>query len=345
MPIIPTMTMRSTINRIYEGFDHAHLLSADHPGSKHIQHLSEQDHGLRIEFDDEISHGYWELFRPNNDLLICIVDGVYHHQYHQFIVPSQELISIRFVLSGKLAVSFSNIGKISIPQASASVTYTPKDQPFELYIDSDSHLSSVTLHLSPEALHRSFMIEKSKVPQALAEVLYDGKFKRNLYHFPLSPEMMHNILELRNMPYKDTRRLQFTEAKTTELMSRFFQAVESMRDESAAPETFIEPGRARMFKAQRILVENYVLPPTIEQLAREIGSNRSTLTTEFKKFFGTTIFDFCQDYKMHKAQDMLLGGNMSIARIAEAVGYNHPTNFTAAYKKKFGYLPRKTRIS
>ncbi len=50
---------------------------------------------------------------------------------------------------------------------------------------------------------------------------------------------------------------------------------------------------------------------------------------------------------MKKARELLFANHTnpprSIADIAEAVGYEHATHFTAAFKKHFGELPRNLR--
>ena len=92
-------------------------------------------------------------------------------------------------------------------------------------------------------------------------------------------------------------------------------------------------------------MENYKSPPTITELARQVGLNRSRLCVEFKEIFGTTVFEFCQGYRMNKARELLQDRNLSIAQVAESVGYEHATNFTSAFKKQFGFLPKAIRAS
>lgn len=124
---VPT---QNDINRIYEGFRDAAPEDPTHFDVLNIRQLCDTDNGVRIELNDEIAKGYWELFRPNNGLLICLTDGLYHTEYHQTILPRQDIISLRFILSGKMSSTFDNIGKIDIPQASASILYTKEDQNF-----------------------------------------------------------------------------------------------------------------------------------------------------------------------------------------------------------------------
>jgi len=331
------------VMRIYEGFNEAYHAEPERFDFPKIQQFADTDDGVRLELNDDIAKGYWELFRPNRGMLVCLTDGMYREKYLQKILPRQDIITIRFVLSGGLAVTFDEIGKLDIPQASASIMYTKKDKGFDLSIDDGSHLSSVTFHLHPDALYNGFEINRHKIPEHLQDVVYGGELNKHLYNFPITPGMMNNVLDLLNMPYEGARRRIFTEAKSTELLCRLFQEIE---DDFKATPVLATPAhslKSKVFDAQRVLVEHYKKPPTLIELARQVGLNRTTLCEEFKAVFGVTVFEFCQGYRMDRARELLQDRNLSISQVATEVGYEHPTNFTAAFKKHFGFLPKAIR--
>lgn len=332
------------INRIYQGFNEAYDDSPDKFDFVRIDPFCDNNNGVRLGLNNTVAKGYWDLFRANGDLLICIADGMYGHQYQQTILPRQDVLTLRFVLSGALRLSSTDTlsdADALIPQACASVLYMPKDKEFDLTVAGGSHLCSVTIHIAPEFLYAGFGIEPDRLPKGLADVLYNRKFENTPYNLPLTPAMMNNILDLVNMPYTGARRRLFTEAKTAELICLLFQEAEkgSLTD-------VVLPANSRkkkLFEAQKILVENYASPPTIAELARLTGLNRSALSAEFKDLFGVTIFKFCQDYRLNQARERLLSSELSIAQVAESVGYDHPTNFSSAFKKRYGILPKKIR--
>ncbi|PCI51695.1 MAG: hypothetical protein COB49_01170 [Alphaproteobacteria bacterium] len=334
---------QNDINRIYAGFNQAYLSEPERYDFLSISQFCDTDNGLRLELNDDIARGYWELYRPNSEMLICLAEGFYHAEYHQTILPTQDVVTLRFVLSGKYGLAYEKAGKLDIPQASASIMYTREDHSFDLSIDKGSHLSSVTLHMRPRFLYDSFEINRKKIPSHLQDVIFGGELSKNIYNFPLSPGIMNNILDLLWMPYEGARRRIFTEAKSAELVCRLFQEIE---DDFEAIPVLASPANTRkkkILEAQRILVENYKSPPTINDLARQVGLNRSSLCAEFKEILGSTIFDFCQEFRMNKARELLLDRNLQISQVSTLVGYEHATNFTAAFKKKFGFLPKAIR--
>ncbi|PCI34261.1 MAG: hypothetical protein COB54_00235 [Alphaproteobacteria bacterium] len=339
---VPT---QNDINRIYAEFNQAYHTEPERFDFPNISQFDDSDKGVRLELNDDVARAYWELYRPNEDMLICLAEGLYHAPYRQTILPTQDVVTLRFVLSGNYALTFSDVGKVEIPQASASIMHTKKGHAFDLSIDAGSHLSSVTLHMKPEFLYESYEINREKMPVHLRNVVFGGELSDYLYNLPLSPGMMNTILDLLQMSYDGTRRRLFTEAKSTELICRLFQEIEDDFDARPLSATPASTLKNKVFEAQLVLVENYKSPPTITELARQVGLNRSRLCAEFKEIFGTTIFEFCQDYRMNKARELLQDRNLSIAQVGERVGYDHATNFTAAFKKQFGFLPKAIRAS
>ncbi len=96
-------------------------------------------------------------------------------------------------------------------------------------------------------------------------------------------------------------------------------------------------------KAETILHKHYAAPPSLDQLAKRVGTNRNKLSQSFKAVHGKTVFEYCTQYRMTMAKRMLSKHTLSIAHVAELVGYEYPGNFTSAYKRHFGELPKSTR--
>jgi AraC-like DNA-binding protein len=74
------------------------------------------------------------------------------------------------------------------------------------------------------------------------------------------------------------------------------------------------------------------------------GMNRTKLMSGFKDLFGTTIYSYVADLRMERAKELLIREPLlKIADIARRVGFKNPNNFSAAFKKKFGYSPNTLR--
>jgi len=101
----------------------------------------------------------------------------------------------------------------------------------------------------------------------------------------------------------------------------------------------LELARAAMTRLER----DYRRPPAFGELAREIGTNQNKLKTLFKAAFGVTMAEYCLERRMREAQQLLLEAALTIAQVAERVGYEHQSSFTAAFCGHVGMPPREYR--
>lgn len=99
----------------------------------------------------------------------------------------------------------------------------------------------------------------------------------------------------------------------------------------------------QIYAAKDHLEAQYQNPPTIKQLAQEVGLSETILKTGFKSFFGTTVYNYLFDYRMQIASHMLMETSFQINEIAEFSGYEYQSHFTTAFKRKFEVTPVEYR--
>lgn len=91
----------------------------------------------------------------------------------------------------------------------------------------------------------------------------------------------------------------------------------------------------------RYLMANLDKHITIEELSRLFLVNATTLKEEFKAAYGLSIAAHMHQHRMERSGKLLLEGKMSVAEIAEAVGYESSSKFSAAFKAYYGVVPSK----
>lgn len=82
---------------------------------------------------------------------------------------------------------------------------------------------------------------------------------------------------------------------------------------------------------------------SLENLARQFGTNTNKLMILFKKFFGQSIFDYISELKMEYAHHLLRDEDKMVTEVARVVGYKNPNHFSAAFKRKYGINPSQAR--
>lgn len=82
---------------------------------------------------------------------------------------------------------------------------------------------------------------------------------------------------------------------------------------------------------------------TIEELSKQYLINTTTLKNIFKTVYGTSLAAHIKEHRMEYAAKMLLETNEPIAFIANAIGYDSQSKFTAAFKDAYQMTPREYR--
>ena len=81
----------------------------------------------------------------------------------------------------------------------------------------------------------------------------------------------------------------------------------------------------------------------VEDLASEVGMSRTSFTERFKAFVGISPLDYLTRWRMTVAQNVLRNEDAKLSQIAERVGYESETAFSAAFRRMFGISPGRYR--
>ena len=90
---------------------------------------------------------------------------------------------------------------------------------------------------------------------------------------------------------------------------------------------------------QRLLVDMRN-PPSLGEIAVEVGLTEKRLNAGFRALFGTTAFEALRSERLEHARIALQSGEVALKEVAFRVGYNHVSNFVSAYASRFGAPPR-----
>jgi AraC family transcriptional regulator of arabinose operon len=94
-----------------------------------------------------------------------------------------------------------------------------------------------------------------------------------------------------------------------------------------------------------VLDQQYRDPPSIEQLADEVGLSASRLAHLFREETGVSIQSYIRERRLMMAGMLLVQTHERISQIAYSVGFGDVSNFNHAFKQRFGVSPRQYRAS
>lgn len=95
--------------------------------------------------------------------------------------------------------------------------------------------------------------------------------------------------------------------------------------------------------AQRILFDRLSDPPSLDELARLMGSNRRRLNDAFQLLCGQPVFSWLREERLRRAYSIVVNTETSVTVISDMLGYSSAANFTKAFRDRFGYSPRELR--
>ena len=93
-------------------------------------------------------------------------------------------------------------------------------------------------------------------------------------------------------------------------------------------------------RAREIMLQNFKSPPSIKELAHQCATNDFKLKSYFKKVYQTTLYAYVQKLRLEKANILLREEYLSVAEVAQAVGYKHQGHFSSIFFKTYGVYPK-----
>jgi AraC-like DNA-binding protein len=82
---------------------------------------------------------------------------------------------------------------------------------------------------------------------------------------------------------------------------------------------------------------------TVDDLGREVGLSRSALADRFTRLIGEPPMRYLARWRLQLAASQLRNSDLSLARIAEQIGYESEAAFNRAFKRSFGAPPAAWR--
>lgn len=96
---------------------------------------------------------------------------------------------------------------------------------------------------------------------------------------------------------------------------------------------------AMLAAARDLLLANLAEPPDLSTLARQCGTNRTSLQQLFRSHLGMSVFGYVREQRLLRARCLLEQRHGTLDTVAEAVGYRNGRDLARAFKQRFGVTP------
>jgi AraC family transcriptional regulator, transcriptional activator of the genes for pyochelin and ferripyochelin receptors len=203
----------------------------------------------------------------------------------------------------------------------------------------------VDIHLDNQSLLQSFIVNhQEKLPKNLINLI-EGNTKKRFYEANIiTPEMQLPLEQIINCPFQGISKYIYLEGKCLELIALKLEQLAQNEKPIAKSVVLKKDDIERIHAAKVILIKNINNPPSLIELAHQVGLNDYKLKIGFHQVFGTTVFGYLHQHRMEFSRQLLLERQMSIKEIARAVGYANHGCFSAAFRKRFGVNPKDYRL-
>jgi AraC family transcriptional regulator, transcriptional activator of the genes for pyochelin and ferripyochelin receptors len=202
----------------------------------------------------------------------------------------------------------------------------------------DNRIVKVRVGIQSEALRQMSGEAASALPKEL-QLFVEHQESSPYYRMETTTLEMHHVLQqILNCPYQNWTRQFYLESKALELLLLWLSQTNGAEGSQSCK---LSPADINcIHQAKDILVHRLHQPPSLLELARQVGLNDRKLKQGFRQVFGTTVFGYLHDYRMQQAHQLLSAGQTNVKETAQRVGYASQSAFNAAFKKRFGLNPK-----
>ncbi|WP_034042226.1 AraC family transcriptional regulator [Wocania ichthyoenteri] len=263
-----------------------------------------------------------------------------NHVQHVARDIDSDYIQFHFCVKG-LSKFIFNEGRyaLNIQEENSLLLYNPqRDLPINLEVNPNSWM--VSLLISIKKFHGLF----SQEADYISFLNEDNRDKKYYKDGVISPSMAIVLNQLISFNLNQSIKSLYFKGKAYELLSLYFNRSEDANIEQC-PFLVDETNVIKIRKAKDIIISRMSEPPSLQELADEIGLNLKKLKEGFKQIYGDSVFSFLFDYKMEVARKLLEAGDHNVNEVGHKVGYSTSSHFIAAFKKKYGTTPKKYLMS
>lgn len=299
------------------------------------------NHYVSLQDPQHLSKGYrhWLCLRPG--LRLLIQDYQLHDQLVVETVDSNPKAEFEF--------GFNLLGDRQDHYLGPGCNFlalnveTEDDTTFQAQWPANQRVLKVDIHGEPTTLETLIGGRLETLPSAVPAFMKGIQATDYYQAGAITPAMRLSLQQILNCPYQGLTQQLYLESKCLELIALRLEQVRAEQPKPSRARVLRGDDLERIHQARDILLKHLCNPPSLFELAQQVGLNDYKLKLGFRQVFGTTTFGYLHTYRMESARQLLEQESMTIKEVAQAVGYAHPRYFAAAFKQQFGASPRTYR--
>ena len=250
---------------------------------------------------------------------------------------SKEYMQIIFCLNDGISWGILNGHRSMAIQKNESCIYAGHDGTEYICYKKDSNFSFKSIKI-PTPYFSQLLADYFDGQEIAA---YEKKLLNGIAKVSVTPVMEQVLSEISKFSqYRGGLGYLYLDGKLLELLSIYLGEVLELDILMGKNISMSRTERTAIMEAKRIIDSQLAFAPSCEELAKKVNISVSKLTKGFNSLFGTSVHAYIIDQRLEKAAGLLLESDLNVSQIATLVGYSKPSNFAAAFKKKYGVIPK-----
>lgn len=295
------------------------------------------------EWPPELGNGFMSLNYLRPGLLLGLGEYRLDEEVSIYFGLKKPPVTIGFSISANLQSRGNGDVAIQDPLQLSSgrnyIFYLPEWQ-FMANFPKSVPIKTVCIYIDPPLLNTLFDEQQTAhIPDRLCDIMEGDDTSGFHFEIPTHPHVNTTIHQLFNCPYQHPLKRLYLESKVLELIAYSVSCLMASKNTHSGPCVLLADDIERVQAARDELVRNLESPPSLLQLARQVGINKNKLNQGFNHLFGTSAFEYLRIHRLERAKILLENRKMNVTEASLEVGYLNQRSFSRAFKTHFGTSP------
>lgn len=296
---------------------------------------------LRDQFAD--GSGAYSFLRTGLGFEILTANGELQRRLDATFT-SEDVMKLHFRLKGEGCYALGAEDAVPMCGQFAGILLQPEGQPkFESRFEGREECW-ITVFCSRDSLGGVFGDDLGSLPIPIRDFV-EGRLQSTFgAQLALNTAMARSALDIVTADEANVLGRAQTEARVVDLLCETLLNLNQLADNDwNRPFAFSPRDRHCLEEAYHILRLELAGPPNLKELARRVGLNPNKLNFGLKMLYGGTGGELLNRFRMEEARRLLEEEGENVTQVAYACGFNFPGNFTTAFRRYYGILPKSVR--
>ena len=253
---------------------------------------------------------------------------------------NDEYIQIIFCLNDSVSWGIMNEPRSITLQKNESCIYAGNERAEYICYKKNSDFSFKTIKI-PITYFAQLLSEYFEGQEV---TVYRKKLLEGISKIPVTPIMEQILAEMNQFSqYRGSLGYLYLDGKLLELLSVYLGEVLELDILMGKNISMSRTERTAIMETKRIIDSQLAFAPSCKELSRLVHLSVPKLSRGFSSLYGISIHQYIINQRLAQAAQLLLDGDRNVSEIASIVGYGKPSNFSAAFKKRYGVIPKNYR--